>query len=398
MHFEYVNNAHLLEIERGAAITVANQMCVSIRNTRVIAETTLLKDYLAKIVDQAATPIAVLDRDRSVLIVNRALEVQTGRPRDRYLGNDFISFVAESERQQFEHTLLCTCLGEKNSNQAVHIVRENRNGNAEIVFDLSPVISPDNDVEGVILVGRELSEFRSLQEQIIHTEKLATLGQVAAGVAHEVSNPLTFIAVYANYLLKKLNGVIEPSDIEKIKRIIDASTRIQTFTRELVAYGRPSKEKPSQLDLGHLIKRALSFCEHLIDHAKAAVVLEINPNLGKITGISGHMEQVFVNLITNACHSIEMKNGGQIRMSARMESERRIIIETEDNGAGILPENLDLIFEPFFTTKPEGLGTGLGLSIVRNILTEHKGDISVKSKPGQGALFTVRLPVRNIHA
>jgi len=117
----------------------------------------------------------------------------------------------------------------------------------------------------------------------------------------------------------------------------------------------------------------------------------VEPGIRQIVGIRGHLEQVFVNLITNACHAMAGE-GGEIRVTARMEGERWIVIETADTGEGIAPEHLDAVFEPFYTTKPEGQGTGLGLSIVRNIVTEHQGEIRLASEPGQGAVFTVRLP------
>jgi two-component system NtrC family sensor kinase len=393
LNFEYWKNEALLPMDRAVAVPMAYQMCASIRNARLITETTLLKDYLAKILDQAASPVVVINRDRSVVVVNQAMELQTGRSREEFFGKDLVSFVAEAEKDQFTGLLLHVMLGEQKSSRSLRFPHSDGKREANIVFNLAPVLSSENDVEGVILVGQNLSEIRSLQQQIIHSEKLATLGQVAAGVAHEVSNPLTFIAVYANYLQKKLDGVIEPSDVEKIKRIVEASYRIQTFTRELVTYGRPSREKSMLLDVQSLLERALSFCEHLIAQSTAVASLTVEPGIKQIDGIRGHLEQVFVNLITNACHAMDTR-GGKIHISARMDGSDWIVIDTTDTGTGILPEYLESVFEPFFTTKPEGLGTGLGLSIVRNILTEHHGEISVVSEPQKGAVFTVRLPAK----
>ena len=391
LNFEYAKNEALLPLDRVVAVPIAYQMCASIRNARLITETTVLKDYLAKILDQAASPVVVINRDRAVVVVNQAMEVQTGRPRDAFLGRDLVSFITEEGKAKLSALLLRVMLGEQKSRASFSFPHMDGKREAEIVFSVSPVLSVDDDVEGVILVGQDLSEIRSLQQQVIHTEKLATLGQVAAGVAHEVSNPLTFISVYANYLLKKLDGSIDPSDVEKIRRIVDAAARIQTFTRELVTYGRPSRERSTVLDVHSLLERALSFCEHLIAQTEVTARLEVEPGIKQIEGIRGHLEQVFVNLITNACHAMEA-TGGVIRVTARMDGERWIVIETSDTGCGILPEHIGTVFEPFFTTKPEGLGTGLGLSIVRNIVTEHQGEIAVHSVPEQGAVFTVRLP------
>lgn len=393
LNFEYWKNETLLPMDRQVAVPIAYQMCASIRNARLIAETTVLKEYLAKILDQAASPMVVINRDRAVVVVNQAMEVQTGRKRADFLGRDLVSFVADTERDRLSTALLRVMLGEQKTNQSLRFPHTDGKHEANIVFNLAPVVSADHEVEGIILVGQDLSEIKSLQQQIIHSEKLATLGQVAAGVAHEVSNPLTFIAVYANYLLKKLDGVIDPTDLEKIRRMVDASARIQTFTRELVTYGRPSREKYSMLDVQSLLARALSFCEHLVTQNGVRTSIVVETGIKQLDGIRGHLEQVFVNLITNACHAME-GSGGELRITAKMELEKWIVIDTEDTGTGILPEHIDSVFEPFFTTKPEGLGTGLGLSIVRNILTEHHGEIRVRSVPKQGSVFTVKLPAR----
>jgi two-component system NtrC family sensor kinase len=239
-------------------------------------------------------------------------------------------------------------------------------------------------------VGQDLTEIRALQSQVIHSEKLATLGQVTAGVVHELNNPLTSISVYASYLAKKLDGQLEEPDIERLKRIVEAAGRIQSFTRDLVAYARPSSEEPVIIKVPNLLKKALSFCEHLIDQSEADVVLDVADNLEPIYGIRGQLEQVLVNLLTNACHALP-DSGGTIIISAHAIDDERIRVSIKDTGHGIPEDRLSQVFEPFYTSKPEGQGTGLGLSIVRNILVNHNAEITVESEVGKGATFTITM-------
>jgi signal transduction histidine kinase len=256
------------------------------------------------------------------------------------------------------------------------------------VFNIASLKSSVGEPEWAILVGQDLTEIKALENQIIHSEKLATLGQVAAGVAHELNNPLTSITVYASYLKKKLNEKIEESDQDKIDRIVQAAARIQKFSRDLVTYARPSGEKPTLIDIGEVLTHSLSFCEHFIKEANAEVDLKIDDRISEMYGIRGQLEQVFVNLITNACHALTGEND-KIEVAASPTENGRARITVSDSGHGIPKDQLDRIFEPFFSTKPEGRGTGLGLSIVRNILHNHNAQVDVDSNVGKGTTFTI---------
>lgn len=393
LNFEYWKNKELLPLDKAIAVPIAHQMCASLRNSHLIAETRLLKEYLEKLLDQANAPVIVVNRDRRITVFNQAIERQTGFSRVDHLNRDLMTVFDEEEKERLTSILIRVMLGEQRSSVKVRIPHADGKREAHIVFNMAPIMSSHQELEGVILVGQDLTEIRSLQQQIIHSEKLATVGQIAAGVAHEVSNPLTSIAVYANYLAKKLDGTIDKADVEKIKRIVEASARIQSFTRELVTYGRPSREKAMLLEVRPLLERALSFCEHLLDKVGAEALVNVPGDIKRIHGIRGNLEQVFVNLITNACHALQ-GTGGTIRFDAEAVDQSWIRISVSDTGIGIPAERLNRIFEPFYSTKPEGLGTGLGLSIVRNILTEHNAEIEVESELGKGTVFSIRMPVK----
>jgi signal transduction histidine kinase len=233
-----------------------------------------------------------------------------------------------------------------------------------------------------------------LQAHMIQAEKLASLGQIVAGVVHELNNPLTSIIAYSEYLTRKAQGRMPEAeaadDLERLRRIQEAAGRILRFSRDLVAYARPSNEIPGPVSLGEVVDKALVFCEH--EFAGIAVTREIPPSLPAIRGVTGSLTQVFVNLFTNAAHA--MGTGGALLLRARVDlGVRAVLLDIEDSGTGIEPEHMPLVFEPFFTTKSEGRGSGLGLSIVRGILDALGGTIEVDSVPGQGTTFTLTLPI-----
>jgi two-component system, NtrC family, sensor kinase len=235
-----------------------------------------------------------------------------------------------------------------------------------------------------------------LQAQVIQTEKLASLGQIVAGVVHELNNPLSSIIAYSDYLTKKLGSDASPElgeDAERVRRIGEAAERILKFTRDLVAYARPSGDSRGPVQIEEVIERALVFCEHEFEGDQIEVHCQYARPLPEIAGIPGQLTQVFVNLFTNAAHAMA-KVGGELRISVRtIDDGGSLRVEVSDSGSGIAAEDMPQIFEPFFTTKSHGRGTGLGLSIVRGILDAHGGTIQVSSGSGSGTTFTLTLPV-----
>jgi signal transduction histidine kinase len=243
---------------------------------------------------------------------------------------------------------------------------------------------------------RSARELERLQAHIIQAEKLASLGQIVAGVVHELNNPLTSIIAYSDYLTKKAHSRLpDPSaedDVERLRRIGDAASRILKFSRDLVAYARPSTEVPGPIGLSEVIDKAVIFCEHEFAVWEIQVERDVPPDLPVVRGVTGQLTQVFVNLFTNAAHA--MVTGGTLRITARTTpGENSIAVDIEDSGAGIESRDLPHIFEPFFTTKVDGRGTGLGLSIVRDIIDGHGGTVSVRSLQGTGTVFTLTLPL-----
>jgi two-component system, NtrC family, sensor kinase len=244
------------------------------------------------------------------------------------------------------------------------------------------------------LVSAKGRESLELKGQIIQSEKLASLGQIAAGVVHELNNPLTSIVGYAEYLKNKAERENrDPNDIERLRRIADAAGRILRFSRDLMTYARPSMERPAPVAVHAVIDQALVFCEHVLDRTDIVVERLFASNIRPVLGVRDQLTQVFVNLFTNACHAMQ---DGKGRLSIQTELDmkmRTVRVRVSDTGHGIGEGDLRRIFDPFFTTKSEGHGTGLGLSIVRNIVLLHGGVIEVESKLREGTTFRLELPI-----
>lgn len=382
-------SADLLSDER-IVIQLANQVAVAVRNAKLIDELTFVRKYLEELLENANALILVANREGRVVVFNGALVRLTGYGKGEVLGSDVAKLVPESERLKLLRVLDASLKGEAVS--GVETALLGRDGKEmRVAFATSAVTSQSGEVEGVIAIGQDLTRMRELEKRIIQAEKLASLGQLAASVVHEINNPMTAVATYADALLKRslMSPAADPSDVDKYKRIVDNSERVLRFTRDLVSYARPAQDKPEDVELSALLDRAVGFCEHIL--VKCGVTLQraytpVEPFLA----VKQNLVQVFVNLITNACHATAA--GGRIAVGTTRE-EDWVVVTVADSGVGMSPEVQARVFEPFFTTKPDGKGTGLGLSIVQGIIENHGGTVKVTSAPGQGTTFTVRLPM-----
>jgi two-component system NtrC family sensor kinase len=385
-------------------VPLALEMGSKLKSARLLRESTYLRDYLAQVIERANAPIVVLRPDRCVEKVNLAFLTVTCGQREQWVGADFVALLPPVERERALAALDAARLGVATSNVELRIPRHG-GGYARIVFNTAAIAAPDGEIAGIVAIGRDVTEVRDLEEQIIQAEKLATLGQLAAGVVHELNNPLTSISVYSEYLLTKgRRASADAGDLEKLGRIAEGAARMLRFTRDLVTYARPSSEEPASLSMTDVVDQALVFCDHVI--AECAVTIErvYAPGLPALWAVRGQLHQVFINLITNACHAMNASRDGGQRLQIRIDrdGEAGIVVNVGDDGPGIQRDHVDHIFEPFFSTKGEGKGTGLGLSIVRNIVQQHGGTITVESTTSEsaaegaarGTTFTLRFPLR----
>lgn len=236
------------------------------------------------------------------------------------------------------------------------------------------------------------ARLNELDAKFVHTSRLASFGQIAADIVHELNSPLTSVLAYSDYLHQKAQrSGVDPADVERLGRLQEAARRIHGFTRDLLAYARPRDAVPTAVAIHDVIEQALAFCAYVLEEYDVRVERAFG-DVPAVRGISDQLTQIFVNLFTNAAHAMRKHGGCLTIRTLLLPGESTVRVQVEDEGHGIAPEHLEKIFEPYFTTKPEGLGTGLGLSIVRSIVTTHGGRIRAYARTNQGAVFELDLP------
>ncbi|RUO94510.1 PAS domain S-box protein [Corallococcus sp. AB018] len=372
-------------------LQLASQVAVAVKNAKLIDELTFVRKYLEELLEKANALILVVNRDKQVVVFNQALSALTGLTKEQVLGRDLSSLVADSEQLRLAPVLAAAMRGESVNNFETRLLTRD-GGEVRVSFATSSMQTQPGEVEGVIAIGQDVTVVKELEKRIIHAEKLASIGQLAASVVHEINNPMTAVATYADALLQRsrMTPGANPADQEKLKKILESSHRILRFTRDLVSYARPAQDRPERVSLNAVVDMAVGFCEHVVSQARVSVQREYASDVPPLAAVRANLVQVFVNLITNACHA--MQPGGGVYLSTLQEGPEAVV-RVRDTGTGIEQRNLSRIFEPFFTTKPEGRGTGLGLSICQGIVENHGGRLTVESTLGQGTTFTVRLPL-----
>jgi PAS domain S-box-containing protein len=260
-----------------------------------------------------------------------------------------------------------------------------------IRFNFSPLWDAKGQIEGVVLSGRDVTDLKRLEEQLIQAEKLAAMGQMLAGVAHELNNPLTAI-LGVTELLREREGTDEPTK-RQLELTHRQARRAARIVQNLLEFSRPASPQKKSLDVNGLVERTLQLHEHSLRRNNIEVDFHPLAGLPSVIGDANQLIQVFLNLVTNAEQAIrEVRDTGRIQIRLA-STANRIIITVQDDGVGIRPEALPRIFDPFYTTKRPGGGTGLGLSICMSIIREHGGNIEAESLPAGGSAFTVYLPI-----
>jgi signal transduction histidine kinase len=233
-----------------------------------------------------------------------------------------------------------------------------------------------------------LSELEAAQVQLIQSEKLASLGLLAGGVAHEINNPLMVILGRAELLQQEVEA--ESRAGRELETIRHETVRIADIVRNLLQFSREGRDRSfGPVDVNRAAEAVVAITRQILSVESVVVECDFAADLPAVCGNSGQLEQVFTNIVINAFHA--MPHGGKLTISTG-HRDGEVSVSFADTGFGILPEDLDRIFDPFFTTKREGKGTGLGLTVSYAIVRAHQGDISVKSEPGHGTCFTVVLP------
>jgi len=264
---------------------------------------------------------------------------------------------------------------------------------------IAPLVTRKFQVIGRLVIMDDITERVGLEAQLSQSDKLSSIGLLAAGVAHEVNTPLAVISSYTQMLSKQLQG--DPQKSGLLEKITRQTFRASEIVNNLLNFSRTSGSEVGDVDVNKVISETLALLEHQFKVARVDVENALSPKLPAIQGNPGRLQQVFLNLFLNAKDA--MPGGGKLRV-ATMNGEN-VSVSVSDTGSGIAPEHIQRIYDPFFTTKTsarEGQprGTGLGLSVSYGIIQEHAGKIRVESNPGSGTTFILDFPLskKPVHA
>ena len=354
--------------------------------------------FLQNVIQSTVDGIVVVDTKGKVLIFNEGMERLTGFSADEIVNRGHISsfYPIDLARENMKK-MRSDLYGPPGKLNPTSMNIKTRDG-SEVPVTLSASIITMNGKEvgsvGVFTDMREILEMRkNLEEahlQLVQSEKIASVGRMAAGVAHEINNPLSGIMIYAELIKDSIHD--NPQTLEDIQEIITQTLRCKKIVAELLEFSRQSVGKISSFDMKELIEKSLNILINQAQFQDIRVSKDIQQDLPAAGGDMGQLQQVFTNLFINAADAMNGK--GELHIKASFHDRKKVFfIEITDTGPGI-PEGLqDKIFDMFFTTKPVGKGTGLGLSITKNILQLHGGTIRVSTPETGGTTFTIELPL-----
>jgi two-component system NtrC family sensor kinase len=344
----------------------------------------------ARIIDSLPVGLYVIDRDYRISVWNTKRETgMQGVSRDDAIGRTIFEILhrqpASVLRREFDEVFA--------TGRLQTFQMESRASGEVRTYRISkiPMRLDDGPVTHVITIGEDMTEWREAQERFAQAEKLAAIGTLAAGVMHEINNPLATIAACAESL--ELSLVEQPPALSNGLRLIQSEVaRCKGITDSLLDFSRPKATDKTLVDVNAAIERTLFVLGHHSRFKKLTVVTHLDAGLGPVVlANEEQLVQVFMALLINAMDA--MREQGTIELRTRAgDDARTVVAEVVDHGEGIRRADLPKIFEPFYTTKPPGRGTGLGLSICYAIVAEHGGRIEVDSTPGEGSVFRIVLP------
>jgi len=344
-----------------------------------------MERQLASVVESASDVVLSTDTQGNILTWNKAAQKTSGYPFEEVKGRPFFEYCDEAGiRSVFSRAVS----GE--SSGMIECNLKTKDGKDHPVsWVLSQMTNDAGGTVGFVIVGRDLTERRKFEMQIQESQKLASLGVMARGIAHEIRTPLTIASSAAQFLTEEnLTPEFHRECAEKVHRGIRKASAI---IENLLRFAHPSTNKhKTPVDLPQVVKGAVSVIENQAKVQNVEVRTHLPPEPCLIRGVFGLLEQVFTNLFLNAINA--MPYGGTLDVSAERDGGD-LVVRVTDTGDGISPEDLGKIFDPFYTKAPPGKGTGLGLSICHSIVDQHKGSISVDSHSGKGSTFTVKLPL-----
>jgi two-component system NtrC family sensor kinase len=376
---------------RESAATLARE--VDLRT----AESEMQQRFTEAIIDTLPLSLYAIDRDYRIVAWNRNRELgELGLPRGEALGRNIFEVLTKQSRELLEREF-----GRVFATGEIHRVEqesvtESGDTNHWLISKIPMRADENNEVSHVITVGENITTRVKAHRAVARAEKLAAVGRLAAGVVHEINNPLATIAACAESLEKRIKeGAFSNSpDTEDLREYLglirDEAFRCKTITNGLLDFSRLRAGQRVPVDITEVIKATARLVTHQQRGDNIQIVIEAAAGLPCVSGDVGQLQQAVIALATNAIDA--MPEGGTLTLRAT-RSDSRILVQVIDTGIGIEPENMTKIFDPFFTTKDVGRGTGLGLAVCYGILSDHGGRLDVRSTLGTGTIFTITLPI-----
>ena len=346
------------------------------------------RNTLRAIFDNIPAAFYIIDRQYRLIAINRSRANRAGKAPPDLVGKRCYQVLFERQTP----CAGCQVMKIFDAGQGTTRTERRRAGLDETTeWEIStyPILDEDEYIVQAILLEQDVTDRRRLEAMMAQSEKLAAVGQLAAGVAHEINNPLTAILANAQILQRRLPADDELQ--ESVDLISRAGERASQVVRNLLDFARKEEYRLVLADVNETIHRAIELVRHELTKRAITLDFESDPDLPRLMASRDHLSGVWLNLLLNAIDAID--HDGTIRVSTRYSTDKLYVI-IADSGAGIAPERINRIFEPFYTTKAPGRGTGLGLSVCHRVVRQHGGTIQVTSEEGVGSEFTVELPIR----
>ncbi|MFZ4627709.1 MAG: ATP-binding protein [Blastocatellia bacterium] len=390
------DTALLRAISGYVAVAIENALLLE-EQARRARELARLKEFNENIIESITVGVLVIDLYGRITNWNGALEAIYGRRREEVIGQRLTQvFKSGMLRSLREWMADKEMRREWEAGQPIHLYkfRARSFDGRDLILNISLARLQDRNesFEGTLVAIEDITERIRLEEQLQQSDKLSSIGLLAAGVAHEVNTPLTGISSYSQMLMAQL----PPGDPrhQLLEKIYRQTSRASSIVNNLLNFSRVSDARLSAVDLHRVLEDTIQLLEAQLHNTEIEVVRQYTETLPAVPGNAPKLQQVFMNLILNARDA--MPRGGKLAISTGHE-DGWITIRFADNGLGILPEHLSRIYDPFFTTKQIGKGTGLGLAVSYGIIQDHGGEIVVESKAGEGTVFRINLPLTTAH-
>jgi two-component system sensor histidine kinase HydH len=342
-----------------------------------------MKTYTENVVESMADGLISIDREGKIVTLNRQAGEILGSGRERLEGMKITSVLGEGIGR-----ILGSMEGQALVRDREMDIHTDKSGRIPLSLSVAPLKDETGQEMGSVLLIKDMREIRDLQEKVHRSERLASLGRLAAGVAHEIRNPLSSIKGFAQYFVKRFSGHDEEQGYASV--MVKEVDRLNRVITDLLDFAGPKEPRREPQSLETIAEQAVKLLTPDLEARKVEVVREYEPDLPAVSVDRDRISQVFINLLLNALESMEA--GGEIRIGLRRCGPPPAVeASIADTGAGIPEGDLEKVFEPFFSGKKKG--TGLGLAIVHQIIESHRGDIRVESRPGEGTVFRIRLPL-----